>query len=438
MDKNEIIKILGDWNFWDKDLNVGINRPYYLNKIKNFNESSHIIVITGARRSGKSFIMRQTAKTLIKEGISKNNILIVNFEDPRFVELNTKVLRQIYDVYLEFLNPQEKPYLFLDEIQEVKDWEKWVRAMHELDKAKIIISGSNAKLLSRELSTLLTGRHLDLVIFPLSFKEFLRFRNVDLSKRFEIVNKEIEIKRLLREYIEFGSFPEVVLGGEKKQILLNYFEDILNKDIVRRFKIRKSKELVSLAKFYLGNISSLITFSSLESTLYISADTVEKFSRYLEDTFILFFLKRFSYKFREQEKSPRKVYAIDVGMAYTVGFRFSQNMGRLAENLVFLDLKRKEMLASNLEIYYWKDVNHREVDFLIKENLKVKQLIQVCWEVNRPETKNREIRALLKAMKEFNLEEGLIITDDYEAEENIKGKKINYIPLWKWYLKKDK
>lgn len=438
MDKNEIIKIFGDWNFWDKDLNAGIKRPYYLNKIKNLHESSHIIVITGARRSGKSFIMRQTAKTLIKGGIRKNNILIVNFEDPRFVELNTKILQQLYDVYLEFLNPQEKPYLFLDEIQEVKDWEKWVRTIHELDKAKIIISGSNAKLLSRELSTLLTGRHLDLVIFPLSFKEFLRFRNVDLSKRFEIVNKEIEIKRLLREYIEFGSFPEVVLGGEKKQILLNYFEDILNKDIVRRFKIRKSKELVSLAKFYLGNISSLITFSSLERTLNISVDTVEKFSRYLEDTFILFFLKRFSYKFREQEKSPRKVYAIDVGLANTIGFRFSQNIGRLAENLVFLELKREEMLGSNLEIYYWKDVNHREVDFLIKENLKVRQLIQVCWEVNRPETKNREIRALLKAMKEFNLEEGLIITDDYEAEENIKGKKINYIPLWKWYLKEDK
>jgi len=438
MDKNEIIKIFGDWNFWDKDLNVGIKRPYYLNKIKKLHESSHIIVIIGARRSGKSFIMRQTAKTLIKGGIGENNILIVNFEDPRFVELNTKILQQVYDVYLEFLNPQEKPFLFLDEIQEVEDWEKWVRTIHELDKAKIIISGSNAKLLSRELSTLLTGRHLDLVIFPLSFKEFLRFRNVNLSKRFEIVNKEIEIKRLLREYIEFGSFPEVVLGGEKKQILLNYFEDILNKDIVRRFKIRKSKELVSLAKFYLGNISSLMTFSSLERTLNISADTVEKFSRYLEDTFILFFLKRFSYKFREQEKSPRKVYAIDVGLANTIGFRFSQNMGRLAENLVFLELKRKEMLGSNLEIYYWKDVNHREVDFLIKENLKVKQLIQVCWQISRPETKNREIRALLKAMKEFNLEEGLIITDDYEAEENIKGKKINYIPLWKWYLKEDK
>jgi len=162
MDKNEIIKILGDWNFWDKDLNTGINRPYYLDKIKNY-ESSHIIVITGARRSGKSFIMRQTAKALIKEGIRRNTILMVNFEDPRFLELNTKTLQQIYEVYLEFLDPQEKSYLFLDEIQEVKDWEKWVRTIHELDKAKTIISASNAKLLSRELSTLLTGRHLDLV-----------------------------------------------------------------------------------------------------------------------------------------------------------------------------------------------------------------------------------------------------------------------------------
>ena len=438
MDKNEIIKILKDWNFWGRDLNTGISRPYYLNKIRDFQKSSHIIVITGARRSGKSFIMKQIAKELIKEDINQKDILIINFEDPRFVELDTKTLQKAYEVYLEFLNPQEKPYLFLDEIQEVKDWERWVRTIHELDKAKIVISGSNAKLLSRELSTLLTGRHLDLVIFPLSFKEYLAFKNIDLSDKFEMVNKEIEIKRFLKEYIEFGSFPEVVLGGEKRQILLTYFEDILNKDLIRRFKIRKSEELISLAKFYLSNISSLITFNSLERSLNISADTVEKFSHYLEDTFILFFLKRFSYKIKEQEKSPRKVYAVDVGLANTIGFRFSQNIGRLAENLVFLELKRKEIFDPNLELFYWKDVDNIEVDFIIKENLKVKQLIQVCWEVDRPETKNREIRALLKAMKEFNLKKGLIITDDYEAEENIKGKKINYTPLWKWYLGQEK
>lgn len=434
MDKNELIRILEDWNFWKRDLEAGFDRPYYLNRLKDFLATSHIIVISGARRSGKSFIMRQLVKSLIRENTEKNNTLIVNFEDPRFTELSTKTLQIIYEAYLEFLNPKEKPYIFLDEVQEVENWEKWVRTLHELDKARIIISGSNAKLLSRELSTLLTGRHLDLVVFPLSFREFLTFKGIDIADTLEIVNKEIQLKRLLRECLEFGSFPEVILAEEKKQILLNYFEDILNKDIIRRFKIRKTEELTHLAKFYLSNISSLITFSSLEKSLMISADTIEKFSGYLEDAYILFFLKRFSFKVKEQEKSPRKVYAVDTGLANVIGFRFTQNMGRLAENLVFLELRRRKMLEPNLELYYWKDIHHREVDFLIKENLKVRQLIQVSWEVTKYETKNREIRSLLKAMEEFELKKGLVITEDFKAEEDFNGKKIEYTPLWKWFL----
>ena len=154
---------------------------------------------------------------------------------------------------------------------------------------------------------------------------------------------------------------------KKNQILLNYFEDILNKDIIKRFKIRKIEQLNNLAEFYLSNISSLVTFSSLEKSLKFSADTIEKFSGYLEDAYILFFLKRFSFKIKEQQKSPRKVYAVDTGLANTIGFRFTQNLGRLAENLVFLELKRKEILQPQLELYYWKDVHHREVDFLIKK-----------------------------------------------------------------------
>ena len=149
MDKNEIINILEDWNFWKRDLDTGVERQSYLYKLKSYLTASHIIVISGARRSGKSFIMRQMAKLLSKEETNKNNILIVNFEDPRFTELTTKTLQRIYEVYLEFLNPKEKPYIFLDEIQEVENWEKWVRTMHELDKARIVISGSNAKLLSK-------------------------------------------------------------------------------------------------------------------------------------------------------------------------------------------------------------------------------------------------------------------------------------------------
>lgn len=221
---------------------------------------------------------------------------------------------------------------------------------------------------------------------------------------------------------------------KKSQILLNYFEDILNKDVIKRFKIRKIEQLNNLAKFYLSNISSLVTFSSLEKSLKFSADTIEKFSGYLEDAYILFFLKRSSFKIKEQQKSPRKVYAVDTGLANTIGFRFTQNLGRLAENLVFLELKRKEILQPQLELYYWKDVHHREVDFLIKKSLRVEELIQVCWDVTESRTKNREIRTLLKAMDEFRLKRGLVITEDFELEEDFNGKKIKYTPLWKWFL----
>lgn len=434
MDKNELLKILEDWNFWKRDLETGIKRELYLKELKKMLSTDEIVAITGARRSGKSFIMRQLAKELIQEGVDKGQILIVNFEDPRFVELGTKLLQQIYETYLEFLNPKSRPFVFLDEVQEVKDWEKWVRATHELKKARIIISGSNSKLLSKELATLLTGRHLDLTVFPLSFREFLNFRRVYLKDELDIVNKRVEIKALLREYLEFGSFPKVVLEEEKEKILLTYFDDVLNKDLIRRYKIRKPEKLKSLLKFYLSNNSSLVTFSSLEKSLGVSADTIEKFSSYFETAYLLFFLKRFSYKVKEQVKSGRKIYSLDTGLANTIGFRFSENLGKLAENLVFLKLKRECTTNQYLEFYYWKDERHREVDFVIKEGIKIKQLIQVCWNIASEETRKREINSLLKAMKWFKMEEGLILTEDYEGEEQIKRNRIEFVPLWKWLL----
>jgi len=435
MDKNEIIEILQDWNFWKKDLESGIERPTYLNRLKDFLKTGQIVVITGARRAGKSFLMRQLIKSLISDGISRNNILMVNFEDPRFTELDTKILQKIYEVYLEFLNPKGDVFIFLDEVQEVSGWEKWVRTIYELKKAKLVISGSNAKLLSAELSTLLTGRHIDLEVFPLSFQEYLVFNGLDLKDKLDFAGKRVEIERLFIKYLEWGGFPEVVLSDEKKKLLFHYFEDIVNKDLVKRYKIRKPAKLNSLAKFYLTNISSSITFNSLEKFLSVSADTVEKFSHYFEDTYLVFFLKRFSFKVKEQEKSPRKVYAIDTGLANVLGFRFSRNLGRLAENIIFVELLRKKTLGeNNLEFYYWRNSQNKEVDFIIKENLKVSKALQICWEMNRPETRTREIKPLLKVMEKLKINEGFIITQDLEKEENIGEKKIKYLPLWKWLL----
>jgi len=434
MNKNELIKILNDWNFWQKDIETGIERDLYLKPLEQMLKSGQIMLITGARRSGKSFLMRQLAKKISASGMDKKQILIVNFEDPRFVDLNTGLLDQIFETYQEFLRPKEKPYIFLDEAQEVAGWEKWARTMHELGKAHIIISGSNAKLLSRELATVLTGRHLDLTVFPLSFKEFLNFKNISVENELDLAGKDTEIKYFFKEYLENGSFPKVATDGEKEKILLAYFDDILNKDLIRRYRIRKGEKIKSLIKFYLSNISSLTTFSSVAKFLDISTDTAEKFSSYLESAYMIFFLKRFSFTVKEQEKSPRKVYAIDTGLANIIGFRFSGNLGKLAENIVFLHLKRQTIFNPNLEIYYWKDARHAEADFVVKEKTAIKEIIQVCWNIDDPKTKKREIDSLVKAMENLGINEGLVITEDYKGEEMVGNKKIKFVTLRKWLL----
>ncbi|MDP2960159.1 MAG: ATP-binding protein, partial [candidate division Zixibacteria bacterium] len=276
--------------------------------------------MTGPRRAGKSYLMRQMARKLFEQGVKKENLLFVNFEDPRFTCLDTKLMAQIFDVYREFLSPTSTPYIFLDEVQEVEGWEKWVRMMHELKKGKIVVSGSNAHLLSRELGTLLTGRHLDLTVFPLSFQEFLAFNKVEARTPLDVAGKEAEINGFLRRYIESDSFPEVVLSEKKREILLNYFEDLLTKDLLKRFRVRKPQVMKSLIKYYLSNVGNLTTFMSAKRFLHASSDTIEKFAGYFEDVYLTFFLKRFSFKVREQEKSPRKIYAIDTGLCNALGF----------------------------------------------------------------------------------------------------------------------
>jgi len=435
MKKEEILEILEEWNFWKKEIETGIIRSNYLKKMKNFLQSNMIIALIGVRRAGKSFIMKQLAKNLISNGINARDILIVNFEDRRFTDLSLEFLDRIFETYLEFVKPKSKPYIFLDEIHKVEKWEKWVRTFQELQKGKILISGSTANLLKSELANLLTGRHLDLIVFPLDFKEFLSFKNLEIRDLLDIINKKIEIKSFMREYCEFGGFPEVVLSVNKKEILLSYFEDIITKDIVLRYKVKKVKELTNLARFYLTNISNLITYTSLENSLGITADTIEKFSRYMEESFLIFFVNRFSKKIKEVEKSPRKIYCIDVGLSNAVGLRFSENIGRIIENLVAITLKKQSLQDPNIEIFYWKDYQQHEVDFVVKEGLKIKQLIQVTYANNRDEIEKREIRALLKASELLKCEDLLIITWDYEDEIKVNDKTIKCLPLWKWLLK---
>lgn len=438
MDKAELLEILNDWNFWKKELDVGIEREAYLERCLRILEKINVVAaIVGVRRAGKSYVMRQVMKRLAEKGTAKNDILFVNFEDRRFSEFYPKLLDEIYETYLEFLKPGKKPFVFLDEVHNVPKWERWVRTMHELGRAKIMVSGSSSKLLAGELATVMTGRHLDVFVFPLDFGEFLRFNNVVIKDSLDSADRKIELKRLFREYQEYGGFPEVVLAGqkdEKRQLLLTHFDDVLTKDIERRYRLRRSEKLRALARFYLTNMAGTITFSSIAKFLETTTNTVEKFSSYLLEANLVFFVKRFSFKVKEQEKAPRKVYSIDTGMANAVGFRFMSNFGRAAENTVAIGLKRRHAADPLVEPYYWTD-GRGEVDFAVKRGDEVESLIQVCWDPTQYGTKEREVNSLLKAGRELKCGRLFVITGEtYEGEETIKGEKIRFVPLWKWML----
>lgn len=432
MRKEDLLRVLNDWNLWRREFDTGIPREDYVREILDLLGTRKIVAVMGARRSGKSYLMRQVIKEISGE-IGNKNTLMINFEDVR-IEPTTETMDAAFNLYLEVLRPDKPPFIFLDEVQRVDGWERWVRTIHELEKARITVSGSSAKLLSRELGTLLTGRHLDIRVFPLSFREFLKFKNfkVDPENLLDLIEKEGRIKGLLEEYLEYGGFPEVVLAERKTEILSTYYEDITTRDVIERYRIRKPDKLKALCRYYLTNISSPHTFNSVSRFIGMPVDTVARYSGYSEQAFLIFFIKRFSFSVKEQENSPRKVYAIDTGLSNFIGFRFTENIGKTMENIVAIELLRR--CSRDGGIFYWKDTYGREVDFVVKDGLKVRRLIQVTYASARGDIDEREIKVLLKACKELKCEDLLIITWEYEDEEESKGRKIVFTPLWKWLL----
>ncbi|ODS41900.1 MAG: hypothetical protein MSIBF_00615 [Candidatus Altiarchaeales archaeon IMC4] len=377
------------------------------------------IVISGVRRCGKSSLLGQIAKN------QAGDFLYVNFEDERLDGFKVKDFNVLWEEYLSAYKPEGKVFIFLDEVQEVEKWEKWVNRMGEFESVKFFITGSNARLLSSEISSLLTGRNITFPLFPFSFKEICKPANLYDTK------ETAKIRANLKQYMEYGGFPAVFLN-EDRDLLSGYFRDIINRDIIDRYEIKNKKLFNELAKYVLSCYGRPITFRKLGNVFEVnSPNTIKRYLGYLEEAYLIFTLENYSSSMAEIVKMPRKVYAIDACLADHMAFKESQNIGARIENIVFLELKRR-----GKEIYYWKDGKQREVDFVIKEGMKPKQLIQVCYDIEDPDTKKKEINALLGAMENFNLKDGLVITDDYEYEEEISGGMIRYTPLWKWLLEK--
>jgi len=431
METPEILEILADWNFWKGTRDTGIERPVYLDALARLARTGQVVAVMGVRRSGKSTIMLQHIKRLIESGTDPKNILYVNFEDLRFGETDLALLNKIWDIYLEHVLPSAKPFVFLDEIHKVAGWERFARTMHELGKAQVFVSGSNTGLMSGRLASVLTGRHLDLSVSPLDFGEFLLFRGIHAAESAGLAAQRHKIRSLFNEYLEHGGFPLVCLSEAKKEILSQYFEDIINKDIVENYRVSNVQKLRSLSKFYLSNAARRVSFNGIARSFHISLSTVERYSHYMQEAYLLHFIKKFSPSVKEQERTMGVVYVADNGIMNVLGFKLSEDLGWACQNTVANHLIRKH---GGGNIFYWAGVSGEEVDFVVKDGEKVGSLIQVCYDIGSPKTKDREMKALIKAGKELRCSRLFVLSDSYEGEENIGRTKIVFKPLWKWLL----
>ena len=368
------------------------------------NLASHALIVSGVRRCGKSTLLFQLLSSKYPEA------LYLNFEDPRLYEFgNTDFVRLD-----EAIKERNSKVLMFDEIQIIPEWERYVRQKLDEDY-KLVITGSNASLLSRELGTKLTGRHITKELFPFSYQEFIQYRKLHPSKS------------SLLKYLNTGGFPEYIKQGTDE--ILNYLlEDILIRDIAVRYNIRDIKTLQRLALYLISNVGKLVTGNRLRSLFDIGAtSTVLEYLSHLEYSYLLHFIPKFSYSMRKQLANPRKVYAIDTGMITVNSGSFTEDHDRKFENLVFLHLRR-----TYKEIYYFAE--KRECDFLVFKNGNIYQAIQVSYELT-PDNLDREIDGLVEALEFFNLENGTIVTAGQSDAFEKNGKEVTVVAAHDFFLR---
>lgn len=360
---------------------------------------------------------------LLAREISEN-FGCINFDDERLAGIKAgdlnKILQAFYELYGEI------DLIVLDEPQNVENWELFANRLR--GTKKVVITGSNSQLLSGELATALTGRHVDVFMSPFSFREVLSFEpNVYLTEDIAKVKRELE------HYLEGSGFPEYSKFGS--QIVINIYEDIINKDCIRRHGIRSESSFRELARYLVSNPSSEFTYSMLSKITGIKdIHTVKNYVDYLKQAFLIYVLERFSFKLKQQIIAPKKIYVADHGFANFIGFRLMKNRGRSSENIVCTELLNRVSQKHDTRIYYYKDYQGHEVDFVLKEGVRIKQLIQVCHDISDLSTRERELKSLIKAGRELKCRNLLVITYDHEGNEEFKGKKIKFLPLWKWLL----
>lgn len=394
-----------------------------LQSSKKLLRSDLIKVILGPRRAGKSVY-----STLLLEN---EEYAYLNFDDDNLLKIeNTdEIIKGITEVY-----PDSK-YIFFDEIQNLRNWELFVNKLHRRGY-KLVVTGSNANLLSKELASALTGRHIPIKVFPFNFREFLKAKNFIYDTK-ELVLPEVKGKllKLLNEYLEKGGFPEIVVKNlDTKTYLEPLFDSVLLKDVVKRYKVRFSNEIYNLSVYLLSNFSCEFSFTKLKNIIGTgSVITIQNYIKYLIETYLISTTNRFSFKVKEQIKAPKKIYLIDNGFIQAKSIQSSQSIGKKMENLIFSELIKRGY-EPNKNLFYYKTRNQKEVDFILKEGVKVKTLMQSFYSTHDLNSEKRENSALIEASEELNCNNLLVITWDLEKDIKISREKIKFIPLWKWLL----
>jgi predicted AAA+ superfamily ATPase len=392
---------------------------------------NEIVIVSGVRRCGKSSLLKLIAGQL--EGVK----FYVDFDDIRLSDFEVENFQDLQDLVIELYKEEleksgnGKVYYFFDEIQNVPFWERWLNNLYKEGK-KVFATGSNSQLLSSEISTFLTGRNKVLKLFPFSFKEFLRLKDIESTEK-EIKSdlltssqKAVLFSKFL-DYFETGGFPLILKSGDL-ELSREYFEDILNKDILVRYNIKEVKALKDLILFLLSNVGKVYSYSTLRNLTGIkSLSTIKNYIDYFQNVFLLYQVPKFDYSLKKQKISSSKIYTIDNSFLKTIAFNFSENKGQRLENLVFIELLRREK-----ETYY--HLEKKECDFVLREGLRISEAIQVSLDLSSPETYKREIEGLIEAMTAYKLDEGLILTLEEEKVLDFKGKKIIIKPVWKWLL----
>ncbi|NCN22220.1 hypothetical protein AUJ27_02995 [Candidatus Falkowbacteria bacterium CG1_02_37_44] len=399
-----------------------------IREAKKWLSSDLIKVIFGPRRAGKSVFSLMLLKN--------QPFMYFNFDDEILTDSNginlDELMKGLHTGYGE-----TKTILF-DEIQNLPSWELFINRLHR-QGYNLILTGSNAKLLSHELATALTGRHIPIEIMPFDFKEFLRAKNYQIDQEYQTLpQKRAEILNLMETYLLNGGFPEIVVKGmDPKGYLEVLFDSLLFKDVVKRHKVKFSTQIDNLGSYLINNFCNYYSLRKLVSVLnFRSGVTAEKYTGYLEEAYVIFSLHRYSVKAGERIKSPKKIYVVDNGFIWAKAIQHSPDRGRLMENLVFTELIKRGF-KYNHDLFYYKTRNNREVDFVLKKGTIIDELMQVFYQTGDPAIEQRETKGLLEASEELHVDKLTVLTWDEEKRVERNKKIINFVPLWKWLLNQD-